>query len=201
MKRIDVVILAALLVAAAGSALGVMTYEDSRGALFRVAWTTTEETVEGEPQTMTGNGQVELALHVPMANVTGGNVTVDVTSEPGALAPIAVHIELTVPGIAEAFVLDGELPTASTGASFVLPVELAALPNETTVRAAGPEAAEARLAQTQQSLLGRGNWTLIVSLATTTPDPLGAVQHTIDARATLQVYEPEVTVRTPEVPR
>lgn len=201
MKRIDVIILVVLLVAAAGSALGVVTYEDSRGTVFRVAWATTEETVEAEPQSLMGNGQVELALNVPVANVTGGNVTVDVGSNPGALAPIAVHIELTVPGISEPFVVDGELPTASTGASFVVPIELVALPNETTVRAAGPEAAEARLAETQQSTLGQGNWTIVVSLATTTPDPLGAVQHTVGATAVLQVYAPEVTVRSPEVSR
>lgn len=201
MKRIDAVILAALLVAIAGSVLGVMTYEDSRGSSFRVTWETREEVLEADPQSMTGDGQVELTLPVLFANVTGGNVSVDVASSPGALAPIAVRIEVRVPGIEEPFVTEGELPTASAGTTFTVPVRLAGLPNATTLRAASPEAARAQLADEHRSALGEGNWTIAVTLAATAPDPLGAVQHTIAATASLQVYEPEIVPLLPEVQR
>ena len=201
MKRIDVVILAALVVAAAGSALGVVTYEDGRGVQFRVTWATTEETVQAEQASLTGNGEAEVALPVPLRNLTGGEVAVAVGSAPGALAPIAVRIEITVPGLAEPIVSEEELPTASQGATFTVPVELGAAPNETTVRATSADDAAARLAGTSASGVGFGNWTVKVSLATTVPDPLGAVSHTIDVSATLQSYRPEAVPLTPEAGR
>lgn len=201
MKRVDVVILAALALAVVGSALAVVTYEDSRGSEFRVTWSTRQEALEAEPASLTGPGDAEITLPVLFANVTTGELVVEVASSPGALAPIAVRIEVTIPGVNESIVQEGELPTASPGATFTVPVELATVPEETTVRAATPEAAAAQLARERTSRLGEGNWTVRVSLSPTAPDPLGAVQHTISLRADLQVFVPEIVVRAPEVER
>lgn len=201
MKRIDVIILAALLVAVAGSALGVVTYEDSRGSQFRVTWGSLAEIVEAEPQSLTGDGQVELVADVPFGNVTGGNVTVEITSTPGALAPLAVHIELLAPGASEPIVMDGSMPTASTSVSFDLSILLASPPNATTIRASSPEDAAQQVASSSTSDAGRGNWTIAVSIAATVPDPLGAVQHTVGAILELDSYRPEIVPLVPEVQR
>lgn len=201
MDRINVLIVVAVVVAAAGSAFGVLTYEDSRGSQFRVAWRTLSEVVQGEQATLTGAGEAEVSLPILLSNVTSGNVTVAVANQPGALAPTSVRIEIAIPGFSEPIVQEGEIPTASPGTTFVVPVDIVALPNATTVRGSSPEAAETALGGEHTSILGRGNWTVLVSLSPTVPDPLGAVQHTVDVTAELLVYEPELTVLTPEVER
>lgn len=200
LQRVDLLIGLALVAALGGSLLGVVTYEDARLATFEVSWATTGIEYGTEPASATGAGEIELALEVDAANLTGGEVEVTVGGQAARLQPVAIHVEIAVPGVNETFATDGELaagPTSST--TLTVPVALRDAPDVATIEAPSPEAARAQLAAQHASTNGTGTWTIRVTLAPTAPGPLGAEAFTVDARASLATYAAEVLVDTPEV--
>lgn len=200
MQRVDLLIGLALAVALGGSLLGVATYDDARLAAFEVTWASAEVTFASEPASATGPSEVELTLQVDAVNITGGDVEITVGGQAARLQPVAIHVEVVVPGVNESFAADGELaagPSASTTLS--VPVALREAPDVATIEAASPDAARARLAAQHASTNGTGAWTIRVTLAPTAPGPLGTEAFTVEARAVVTTYAAEVLVDTPEV--
>lgn len=202
MQRIDVVIVAALVLAAAGSAIGVLTYEDDRRGVFEVAWTA--RTLELDvPQTAhAGAGSVETTVIVATMNLT--SVLFDLTIGGGAprVQATEVLVEVVSP-TNDTTTVEAALP-AGVAASVQVPVEvaLASVPDAATVEGPNADAARDALNTTLSSSLGIGTWTVRVSFAPSAPGPLGAQEaHTVAGIATLSYYVGDLVLATPEVGR
>ena len=200
LQRIDLLIGIALAVAIVGSAIGVATYDDDRLGGFLVTWRTAEEGAGSEQLTQTGAGTVELPLDVNAFNVTGGEVRVSVEGQAARVAPVSILVEVLVPGANASFTEEGELPAGPAGsAEIVVPVTLRTLPDVERVTAGSLDAARAQLAAAHTSALGRGLWSVRVSLAPTAPGPLASEAFTLEAVAVLFTYAAEVAPDLPEV--
>lgn len=201
MQRIDAVIVAALVLAAAGSALGVLTYRDDRLATFEIAWTTRTHEAESDEVTHAGAGEVETTIEVDQPNAT--RITFDVGIGAGAARPAATAVRIDVVSPTnDTTSVETELPAGATGTINVpVEVELASVPTATSMT--GPSLAAARnaLNATFSSTLGMGTWTIRASFAPTLPGPLGDEDHRLAAIATIESYEAELSLVTPEVPR
>lgn len=200
MQRIDVLIVGALVLAAAGSALGVVTYDDDRVGDFTVAWTLVTDELEATGDGIAGPGVIETTLNVTSPNAT--SILFDVTLGGAAvrLQPTAILVEVVSPAN-DTTSAEGELPVGPT-ASVTIPVEvpLAPVPTETVVRGASLEGARLALNATLSSTLGIGTWTVRATFASTTPDAL-AESYTLAVVATVERYVGEVAIIGPEVGR
>ncbi|HET6397924.1 MAG TPA: hypothetical protein VFH47_00030, partial [Candidatus Thermoplasmatota archaeon] len=139
MKRIDILIVAALAAAAIASAVGVLTWEEQGDQAYSATWSTETTRMDFPGRTHTGAGAAETTLEVTQANLTRGEVLVRVTSNANArLQPVAFTVQLEVPG-QEPVQAQGEFPagasTAATTREVRLTVDLAALPEARDVRA------------------------------------------------------------------
>lgn len=202
MQRIDAIILAALVLAAAGSALGALAYEDDRRATFTVSWTTSDVEFEVPVAGGASPNDIEAMVDVAERNVTHALWTVTVSGAPARATSVAIHVEVVAPDNTSA-TADGELPAGPTG-TIDVPVELAlaAIPEATRVTGATVDAARASLDTELGSANGTGTWTIRVSLAPTAPGPLGGAEDlAVAIQATLTLYEAEVALESPEVSR
>lgn len=202
-QRIDVVIVAALILAAAGSAIGVMTYRDDRGGEFTVTWTTIVEEISADPIQIQGNSQGELNLDASLRNMTTAMVRVTIGGTLVRTAPAALLVEIMVPGLNETMSAEGTLPAGPpTRVTIEVPVDLGAFPTATSIRAASPEGAIAALDAQYGSATGTGGWVARVSVAPGAPPPLDATEpYDLSAVAEITTYRAEVSVDSPEVPR
>lgn len=197
-KRIDLILGASLAVALAGSAIGVVTYEDDRVAGLAVTWATRDARVEAPAASVTGAGDAEIAVDVAQANITQAAWTVTVSGSAARVQPVAIRVEIVVPRTNETLTAEAELPAGPTASVDIpLAVDLAPVPDADRVSAPSVESARVALNATLSSSLGIGPWTIRVSLAPTAPGPLGAETFTIAAGATLTYYEADVTPETP----
>lgn len=195
-------IVGALIVAAAGSLVGALTYEDDRLAEFTIDWTLQSATAEAEAVSHTGQGEVEATLDVATPNITSIAFAVTVSGGPARVQPTAVRVDVVSP-TNDTTSLEGELPVGPAG-SVELPVEveLATIPDATTITGPTLDTARRALNATLSSSLGIGTWTIRVSFAPTAPGPLGGQEsHTVAAVADIEHYEGTLTVLGPEVGR
>lgn len=200
-QRIDVVIVAALVLAAALSAIGVATYEDDRMASFTITWNVRDEALEVPAVSHTGAGEAEATFDVARANLTVVEVVVGIEGAAARVQPTLVRVELVSPRN-NTTAAEGELPLGP-GATIEIPIEmpLAELPDAPTMTGPSLEAARRALNATVSSSLGVGTWTLRASFAPGAPGPLGDEAHTLTAAVTLRYYEAELAVVGPEVGR
>ncbi|HVM45347.1 MAG TPA: hypothetical protein VM582_05375 [Candidatus Thermoplasmatota archaeon] len=201
MQRIDVLIVAALVAAAAASAVGIATYEDDRLASFTLAWTTRSETLDVPAVRQQGAGTVETTFAVERTNLTRVALSVTVSGAAARVQPVALHVELVSPTNASASA-EGELPMGATG-SIEVPVsmDLAPVPDAPSVTAPSFDAARRAVDASLSSTLGVGTWTLRATFAPGAPGPLGDEAYTVEAVATLTFYEATVALVGPEVGR
>ena len=200
LQRVDLLIGAVLLVAAAGSAIGVVTYEDDRIAAFRVTWPTDDSEVDADAQTLAGPGDLEFSIDVATPNLTRAAWVVTVAGGAARVQDVAIRVEIVSP-TNQTQAADATLPAGAT-ASVDVPLEFDLAPVPEIVRVTGPslDAARGALNATQSSTLGVGAWTVRVSLAPTAPGPLGGTEtFTAQPRATLTAYAAELAPETPEV--
>lgn len=201
MRRIDLAIIAALALAAVGSAIGVVTYEDDRLAAFRVSWTTSQSEVEAPSATVTGPGDAETTFTLPQANLTRLDARVTVGGGAARVAATAVRVELVGPNnltVAE----ESALPVGPTASVEIpLTIELAPMPESDRVTAPSAELARAALNGTLSSTQGMGPWTLRASFAPSAPGPLAGETYTVSALVTVTTYAADVAPQTPEVGR
>lgn len=202
LKTIDLVIGAALLAAAAGSALGIATYSDDRFGAFRVTWTTTEIPLTLDAISQQGGGDVEATTEVTTRNLTRALWTITITGGAARVQAVAIHVDVVAPNN-DTTSKDAELPLGPTASVEVeVDVGLAQIPSDTTVSAPSLAAGREALNGTLSSTLGVGTWTIRVSLAPTAPGPLGGTEaFTIAPAATLTAYAGELSADTPEVTR
>lgn len=201
MQRIDVLIVGALLLAAAGSALAVVTYEDDRIGAFNVTWTTRETELDAEPVSHTGPGEVETTVEIVERNITRIAFTVLLSGGPARLQPTAILVEVVSP-TNESMTAEGELPVGPTGTIEVpLEFELAPVPGEASVTGTSLDSARDALNATLSSSLGIGTWTVRASFAPSTPGLGGQEAHTLGARADVESYQGELALVGPEVGR
>lgn len=201
MHKADIAIAVVLVVAIAGSVVGVVTYDDARIATFDVAWSTQESEVLVAEDTTSG-GAIEIPFEVSQTNMTGLHLDVTVSSAAPRLAPVSVLVELVPPAGLNATSQEAEIPVGAAAGtvSVALEVSLSELPDVTTLTAASPDAARERLSQTANSTVGVGTWTLRVNVASTAPGGVGgAPTATVEAVGVATWYEAEVRVQTPEV--
>ncbi|HET6405264.1 MAG TPA: hypothetical protein VFH78_11505 [Candidatus Thermoplasmatota archaeon] len=201
MQRIDVLIVAALVLAAAGSVLGVMTYTDDRLATFTIEWDLRTSEADAPPASRTGAGDVETTLDVTQRNLTRATFSVTVGGAAARVQPVAVRVEVVSP-TNDTTAVEGELP-AGPGASVTLPVEvrLAEVPNAPTIQGPSLEAARHALNETLSSSMGVGAWTIRASFAPGAPGPLAGETFTLVVRASLESYQGSVVLLGPEVGR
>ena len=201
MQRIDVLIVAALVVAAAASAMGVLTYEDDRFGEFSIAWSQATEDVEIPGVSHTGPGEVETMLDVTRANLTRITFTILLGGGAVRLQPTAIRIDVVSPTNNTTSV-ESELPVGPI-ASVDVPIEvdLASTPDATSISGPSVDAARNALNATLSSSLGIGTWTIRASFAPTAPGPLGAEAHTLGGTATLESYQGDITLVGPGVGR
>lgn len=203
LQRIDVLIVASLVVAAAGSAIGVIAYEDDRFSTFNVEWIARSEEMEipGGGTAGAGPGEVELTLLVTRANLT--RIVFDLTlgGDPVRVQPTAVRVDIVSPANNTTSAED-ELPAGPTS-SIDIPIELdvGSAPDATTARGSSLEVAREALNATASSDFGVGTWTIRASFAPTTPNALGGESYTARGTATLHYYEAELSLVGPEVGR
>lgn len=202
-QRIDVVIVAALILAATGSAIGVMTYQDGRGGEFSIITRGITETIEAAPIEITGNSEGELVIDIPLRNITLGLVRVTIEATLVRTAATEFLVQLTVPGLNETFSAEGTIPAGPpTAITIDVPVEgLPPLPQASSVRAMSPEAALAQLDAEHGSDVGAGQWLVLVSAASGAPGPLASEPYAVSATAEIGVYSMTVAFDTPEGPR
>lgn len=201
MQRIDALIVGALIVAAAGSFLGAFAYEDDRLAEFSIDWTVQRTTALAEPVTHEGQGEVAAALDIATPNITSIAFTVTVSGGPARLQPTAVRVDVVSP-TNNTTSLEGELPVGTGSVELPVEVELAAIPDATTITGPTLDAARRALNAMLSSSLGTGTWTIRVSFAPATPGPLGGQEsHTVAAVAQIKSYQGTLTVIGPEVGR
>lgn len=202
MQRIDIVISAVLLVAALGSAIGIATYEDDRLAQFRVTWSTADEEITLSALTQAGAGDLEATLRVETLNLTRAAWVVTVAGGAARVQGVSIRVEVVSPSN-ETASADATLPAGPT-ASVDVPVEvpIATAPTTPSVRAASATAAIQALDATSGSTLGAGDWVVRISLAPSTPGPLGGAEtFTVTPRVTFSSYAATVALDTPEVGR
>ena len=202
MQRIDALIVGVLLLAAAGSAIAVVTYEDDRLGEFAIEWNVRSTEVDGEPVSHTGAGEVETTLEIGQPNITSIVFEVTVSGGPARVQPTAILVEVVSPRN-DSTAAESELPTGPT-ASVEVPVEveLASVPDATTVTGPSLDAARVALNSTLSSSLGVGTWTIRVSFAPSAPGPLGGQEaHSVTVVANVEHYEAAVNVLGPEVGR
>lgn len=201
-QRIDAVIIAALVLAAAGSAIGVMTYEDGRGSTLSVTWLTRLEEVSADPIAITGNDQGELTLNADLRNMTTATVRVTASGTLVRTSPTAILVEVTIPGIATPLAAEGTIPAGPpTSVTIEVPVTLGDVPTFATMRAGSPEAALAELDRAYGTDRGAGSWLVRVSTAPSAPGPLASEPYDVAAMAEIETFHAEVSVQTPEGPR
>ena len=202
LQRIDLLIGIALAVAVLGSAVGVATYDDARLGRFLGTWTTSQQEVSVEPTAGGAADTVEMAFDVAARNITEALVTVGVQGNAVRAAPVAILVEVVVPGMNETFSQEGELP-AGPGAAAEVPVAIPirAIPPalEGPIEASSPASAAGIADDVYGSDVGVGNWTIRVTLSPTTPGPLGQESFSVGATAVLTVYALELAPETPEV--
>jgi hypothetical protein len=197
-QRIDLLIVAVLVVAGIGSAVGVLAYEDDRRASFRVAWAASDQTVE-VPLDADGSGMTG-TLDVSERNVTRALWTVTVRGGPARLTPIEVRVDVVAPDNTTGSV-EGELPAGPTSSVAIeVPIELGPVPTTATWEGATLDDARARLAAASTTTNGTGTWTIRVALAL--GGPVGAPESvTATAAATFTTYAATLALETPEVAR
>lgn len=201
MQRVDVLIVAVFVLAAAGSAIGVLTYEDDRGgSAFSVTWTT--ETTELGPvdTTLQGAGDAVLEIPVELQNLTSLAFEVTVAGSAARVQPVQILVTVTGPDNAT-YEGEGQLAAGGPG-SATIPVEvtLAEVPQETSAPGASFDAAAQALAERHTSTEGQGTWTITVSVAGSAPGPI-AETYSISAAGTAETYRGEVTTSAPDVSR
>lgn len=201
LQRIDLLIGGILVLAIAGTVLGVATYEDDRLGGFGIAWREVEGEVDPDAVPQAGAGTVEILANVTQENLTRAIWTVTVSGSAARVQPVEILVEVVSP-TNETLSAETSLPAGAT-ASVDVPLEfdLAPVPNATRVTGPTLEAARSALHATQSSTLGVGTWTVRVSLSPSAPGPLGAESFTVDALAALTHYEADLIPETPEVSR
>lgn len=203
MQRIDVLIVAALVVAGAASAIGVMTYEDDRATAFEIAWALQTTEVEApEVGIAGGGGRVEPTIDVVQQNVTSIGFMVTITGDAARVQPTSVLVEVISPTNNTTSVED-ELPAGPTS-SIEVPVEvlLASIPDATTITGPSLDAARVALNATLSSSLGMGTWTIRVTFAPSAPGPLGGVEsYDVAVLAAIEHYEGTLSLVGPGVGR
>lgn len=201
MQRIDAVIAGALVVAAAGSLIGVLTYEDDRLGEFVVTWSTSTVDLEAESVSHAGPGEAEATVEVAERNITRITFTVAITGGPARVQPTALRVEIVSP-TNETTSVEGEIPAGPT-TTVELPVEvvLAGAPEAATVTGPTIDAAREALNATLSSTLGIGTWTIRASFAPTTPALGGQESHSLAVVATVESYRGELALVAPEVGR
>lgn len=202
LQRIDVLIVAALAIAAAASAVGAWTYTDDRLGSFGVVWTLATEEVELEGGAAGAGEPVEMPLDVVRANLTSIAFTIVAASATPLVSPTNVLVEVVSPTNVTTSA-EAELPAGPPG-SIEVPVEvaLADVPDATRVSGGSLDAARAALNATLSSSLGIGTWTIRVSFASSAPGPLGAVEsYEAGGTATLAYYEGTLAIAGPEAGR
>lgn len=204
MKRVDLLIGIVLALAAIGSAIGYVTYEDDRlGSPFLVEWTAEDLALDAVTATQTGAGDVELDFPVDATNLTRIQFNVAIASNAPRVQATQVRIEAFPPGGNESLVEEATLPAGSTsGTAIPLVFDLANLPRVERTTGGSPEDAAARLAAEFASTNGTGEWRFVVSLAPGAPGPVGGAEtNTVTIDGTASRYEAEVRPETPEVSR
>lgn len=199
MQRIDVVILAALVLAAAASAVGALTYEDDRLAEFTIGWDVRTAAAASGSVAHAGAGEVETTIEIAQPNITTITFTVTLSGGPARVQPTAIRVEVISP-TNDTTSVEGELPVGPTG-SVDLPVELTLAPIPGATAATGPsmDAAQNSLNATLSSSLGIGTWTIRASFAPSTPGIGGQEAHTLAASAAIEYYRAELSIVGPEV--
>lgn len=202
MQRIDLIIGAILLVAAVGSAIGVVTYQDDRVGTFGVTWLLAQSEATLGPLTRTGGGDVEGSISITTSNLTRAAWVVTLGGAPARVQPVAIRVDVISPTNVTASV-EATLPAGATASVEIpLDVDLASVPTVSTARAPSVEAARDALNATQGSSLGVGVWTVRVSLSPSAPGPLGGTEtFTATTTVTLTSYSAEIILETPEVAR
>lgn len=202
MQRIDVILVATLVVAAAASAIGVLTYEDDRLGAFDVVWTTQTADVELPVMGVSPAGSVEIPLEIARANLTSIAFNMVATSATPLVQPTNVLVEVVSP-TNDTTSAEAQLPVGPPG-SIEVPVEvsLASVPDATRISGGTLDAARVALNATLSSSLGIGTWTIRVTFASSAPGPLGAVEsYTAEGTATLAYYEGDLAPIGPEAGR
>lgn len=198
MKPVDLLIGASLLLAALGSALGIVTYEDDRHAGFGVTWTLRESALDAPPATLGGGGDTVLDINVAEANLTRVAWTVTIAGGPARVQPAPIRVEIVSPTNAS-LAEESELP-AGPGSVVEIPLVFDLAPEPDAARVTGPslEAARRALNATLSSSLGLGTWEVRVSIAPSSPGPLaGAETFTVDTHASLTSYQAALAPETP----
>ncbi|HUR70032.1 MAG TPA: hypothetical protein VM370_12365 [Candidatus Thermoplasmatota archaeon] len=200
LQRIDLLIGAALVVALVGSAIGVATYDDDRLGAFRVTWTTSSLELEGGAAQGSG-ATLAGAFPVASRNVTTMLVDVTVGGAPARVQPVAIHVSVDGPNGTHGEE-EGALP-AGPGGSVTIHVEVpvAPVPTRASVAAASPDAARRALDASSGSSSAIGAWNVTVSLAPSSPGPLGSEPFAASYVPSATVYAAEVALDTPEVTR
>lgn len=202
LDRVNLLIITVLAVAVAGSALGAVTYEDARlGTPFRVAWTTSTDTITVDPQSVQGAGSAETSFTLDQRNVTSLQVSVTVAgSAPARPQAVPFLVELVRPDTNETIQAEGSLPAGPAGSVTVdIPVELAQVPEVESATGASPEAAIESLARQHGKATGQGEWILRVTFSPGAPGPLDVETRTVSAEVLVESYSAEVTPDTPDV--
>ena len=201
MQRIDLLIAGSLVLAAAGSAVGLLAYDDTRRAsTFEITWALSSTAVVGAPESHTAGGAHEVRLPVRLRNLTSVDLTVMITAAGPRLQGGRVDVEVRAPGYGPV-TASGQL-TAGPGVQTIevpVRVELGDAPDERTVAARSPDAALARLNGTHGTGRGAGVWTITVTF------PPGVVvdreAHTIEVAGQARTFRAIVTLEAPATNR
>lgn len=199
--RVDAVLGVVLAFAVVASVIGVLTYEDDRGASFRIEWAEARTSLPPLEGTQQGGGTLGLPFDVSGLNLTRLELNVTVAGAGPRAQPVNVLIEVVPPNGTAPLADEAQLPIgAAQSFTRALAVPLAAAPEAREVRAASPEAAVAMAGQA--STLGQGAWALRVSFAPGAPGPLGnAESFRVSVEVTEVAFHATATPVTPEVGR
>lgn len=199
MRKIDVLIAGALALAVVASAVGVVTYEDSRGlADFEVTFATRDVDLALPSDSGLGGSDVRIIFSVNLTNLTSVELTIRVSGGGARAQGGAVSVLVQPAGAAEVEA-DGTLPPGAAS-SVDIPVEvpLGDAPAAVTVRARDAAGALAQAAPARTN--GTGTWNVTVSLPPGLPGLLNSpFTVTLTGRATR--YDGEARLVLPEVSR
>lgn len=204
MRRIDLLIALVVLAAAIGSAIGAMSYTDTRlGTPFTVTWTTSTTDLPEATAAHSGAGESEILVPVNATNLTRAAFTVTIASDSPRVQPTQVRVEVIPPDGNGSLVQETTIgPGAAGSVEVPLVFELGAVPDVDTVLGDSPDDAKAKLAAQHARTNGTGEWRVLVQTAPGAPGPLGGTEsYAITVTGALTRYEADVSVTTPEVRR
>lgn len=202
MQKVDILIAASLVVAAVASAIGVMTYEDTRGASeFEVTFATRDTTLEDLPSgTAAGGAEARLSFPVNLTNLTTVELVVRISGGSARATAGAVSVLVEVPG-GEAVEAEGTIPAGPAGnVDIPVTVTLSAVPQGTSLRARSAEEALAQAGAATTN--GTGEWNVTVAIPGGLPGPIGAAApYTVSLTGTATTFFGEARPILPEVRR